>query len=365
MHAAAASGIRRTLSTLMTVLDTAENASKRPFTEPGIMVPGVDSKRYGWTHYGVMIPDLPEPHRFLSVMSLIGATGSLAFDTDFALVDEPRRNASVVVATAASHPGHFGNYSTARDFVSRPDGSLMQFGEDLTLSGRYPHYRLTGRFGGVEMDLELTNTDRVTWFVRNPVYKHLSLLTEYRGRFTTASGRASVIEEVAGLCAFEYGACPSPYQLRSTPLPPARKAPLDLFVYQIINLGPDDQVLLSQHCIGGRPFITTALHRSRSSYGRSLLRPEFRVEQYRPAPEDTPYGIPMRIPSVTRFTARDDAGEVLDVTAELDTSLTFGLGSGFVTGFRHRTTWRGEPISGRGYMEYIDRRDPGRLIPPQ
>ena len=238
MHAAAASGIRRTLSALMTITDTAERASTRPFTEPHIMVPNLDSKRYGWIHYGVMIPDLPEPHRFLSIMSLIGATGSLAFDTDFALVDEPRRNASVVVGTAASYPAHFGNYSTARDFVSRPDGSLLQFGEDLTLSGRYPHYRLTGRFGGVEVDLDLTNTDKVTWFVRNPVYKHLSLLTEYRGRFSTKSGA----EDVAGLCAFEYGACPSPYQLRPTPLPTALKAPLDLFVYQIINLGPDDQV---------------------------------------------------------------------------------------------------------------------------
>ena len=348
MHAAAASGIRRTLRILMNILDTGQRESTGPFTEPGIMVPNVDSKRFGWTHYGVMIPDLPDPHRFLSVMSLIGATGSLAFDTDFALVDEPRRNASVVVGTAASYPAHFGNYSTARDFVSRADGSLVRFGSELTLSGRYPVYRLTGRFGGVEMDLDLTNTDKVTWFIRNPVYKHLSLLTEYRGRFSTATGT----EQVAGLCAFEYGACPSPYQLRSTPLPPSRKAPLDLFVYQIVNLGPDEQVLLAHHCIGGRPFITTADYRARNAYGRSLFRPKFRVEEYQTVPLDTPYGIPMRVPAVTRFTA-----DGLDLRAEMDTAFTFGLGSGFVTGFRHETTWQGERITGRGYMEYIDRRD--------
>jgi hypothetical protein len=45
------------------------------------------------------------------------------------------------------------------------------------------------------------------------------------------------------------------------------------------------------------------------------------------------------------------------VRAEIDTSFTFGLGSGSVTGFRHEITWRGERISGRGYMEYIARRD--------
>jgi hypothetical protein len=352
MHSVAASGIRRSLSTLMDVLDTAERSSRQPFTEPSIMVPNVESRRYGWTHYGVMIPDLPAPHRFFSAMSLIGATGSLAFDNDHALVDVPRRNASVVVGTASSHPAHFGNYSTARDFESAPDGSLMRFGNDLTLSGRFPEYRLTARFGGVETDLSLTNTDKVTWFVRNPVYKHLSLLTEYRGHFTTVEG----VSEVAGLCAFEYGACPSPYQLRSAPLPRALKAPLDLFVYQIINLGPDDQVLLSHHCIGGVPFMTTALHRSRNAFGRSLGQVEFHVEQYRQEPEETPYGIPMRLPAVTRFTVRDDSGVVLDVRAEMDSPFTFGLGSGFVTGFRHESTWRGETINGRGYQEYIDRR---------
>ncbi|MGI9125237.1 MAG: DUF6670 family protein, partial [Mycobacterium sp.] len=352
MHPLAAGGIRRTLVTLMRGLDRAASTAGEPFDEPGIMVPHVNSRRYGWTHYGVMIPDLPEPHRFFSCMSLIGATGSLAFDNDHALADVPRRNASVVLATAASYPGHYGNYSTASDFVSNPDGSLVRFGDDLTITGGYPEFHLTGRFGGVEADLRLTNTDKVTWFVRNPVYKHLSLLTGYRGRFTTPGGAV----DVEGLCAFEYGACPSPYQLRSPPLPPSQKAPLDYFVYQIINLGPDDQVLLSHHCIGGTPFITTALHRGRNHYDLDLGHAEFEVVQYRDAPEPTPYGIAMRVPKVTRFTARRAGVVVLDVTAELDTTFTFGLGSGFVTGFRHQTRWRGEQIEGRGYMEYIDRR---------
>lgn len=334
-------------------LDRSAASCGQPFDEPGIMLPHVRSRRFGWTHYGVMIPDLPEPHRFFSCMSLIGATGSLAFDNDHALADVPRRNASVVVGTAASHPAHFGNYSTTGDFISRPDGSLLRFGDELTITGGYPAYELTGRFGGMEVHLRLTNTDKVTWFVRNPVYKHLSLLTEYRGRFVAPSGQVSDVE---GLCAFEYGACPSPYQLRSTPLPTALKAPLDYFVYQIINLGPDEQVLLSHHCIGGRTFIATALHRSRRDYGTDLGHAEFRVLEYRDVPQQTPYGIPMRLPAVTRFTVRSGGAVVLDVTAEMDTTFTFGLGSGFVTGFRHETTWRGAQISGRGYMEYIDRR---------
>ncbi len=352
MHPVAGAAIRGTLGAMTRGFDSGTAASARPFDEPAVMVPNVGSKRYGWTHYGIMIPDLPEPHRFFSAMSLIGATGSLAFDNDFALADEPRRNASVVAGTAASYPSHFGNYSTRSDFVSRADGSLIRFGSDLTLEGRYPEYRLTGLLGGVEADLRLSNTDKVNWFFRNPVNKHFSLLTEYSGHFTENSRRT----DVSGLCAFEYGVCPSPYQWRSTPLPDSLKAPLDYFVYQIVNLGPDDQVLLSHYCISGTPFMTTALHRSRSSYGRAFRHAEFRIEKYRPTTEQTPYGIPMRVPAVTRFTAFDDDGVALDLTAELDTTLTFGLGSGFVSGFRHESRWRGERISGRGYLEYIDRR---------
>lgn len=350
----AAPAIVRTLTALNRHFDNAETWSARPFDEPGIMVPNVDSKRYGWTHFGVMIPDLPEPHRFFSTMSLIGATGSLAFDNDHALADLPRRNASVVAGTAASYPAHFGNYSTTSDFVAHADGSLIRFGDDLTISGRYPDYHLHGRLGGIDVDLRLTNTDRVNWFFRNPFYKHFSLLTEYRGGFTdTASRRRTDVE---GLCAFEYGACPSLYQLRSRPLPPELKAPLDYFVYQIVNLSPDDQVLLSHYCLGGRPFMTTALARGRIDFGRRFPHAEFRVEEFQAEPVATPYGIPMRIPAVTTFTAMDSQGVVLEVHAELDTGLTFGLGSGFVTGFRHRSVWGGRQVEGRGYMEYIDRR---------
>ncbi|MCB1287183.1 MAG: hypothetical protein KDB47_05715 [Mycobacterium sp.] len=356
MMSLAAPAIRRTLTGLSRRFDRADHWSTRPFDEPEIMVPNVQSRKYGWTHFGVMIPDLPEPHRFFSAMSLIGATGSLAFDNDHALADVPRRNASIVAGTAASHPAHFGNYSTASDFVSHADGSLLRFGDDLTISGHYPDYHLGGRLGGVDVDLRLTNTDKVNWFFRNPVYKHFSLLTEYRGYFTeTDSGRRTDVE---GLCAFEYGACPSLYQLRSTPLPSGLKAPLDYFVYQIINLGSDDQVLLSHYCLGGQPFMTTALARSRNEFGRRFEHAKFRVEEFQSSAVETPYGIPMRIPAATTFTAMDSDGIALEVRAELDTSLTFGLGSGFVTGFRHRTMWKGRQVEGRGYMEYIDRRAP-------
>ncbi|MCF8589094.1 DUF6670 family protein [Gordonia liuliyuniae] len=354
MHHIASSAIRRVLKSALAVADSASKATGAPFNAPEILVPNLDSRRFGWTHYGLMIPDLPEPHRFLSVMSLIGATGSLAFDNDHALPCSPRRTAAVVAGTAASHPGHFGTYEFGADFSASADGSEVRFGDDLALTGGYPEYRLEGSFGGVEVDLTITCSDTVTWFFRTPVYKHLSLFGEYRGTLTT--GPDSV--DVSGLCSFEYGACPSPYLLTGRPLPSRLKAPLDYFVYHIVNLDDDNQVLLSQYSIGGVPLCTTAFHRNRSGTSQSFPNVSFEVTETRADPEPTPYGKPMPVPARTRFRVWDEAGNLwLDLRTVMDTPLTYGLGSGFVSGFAHESHWRGAPISGRGYLEYIDRRN--------
>lgn len=354
MHQLAADGVRRGLDAFLRVADTAEAAARRPFTDAHILRPDLDSRRFGWTHYGVMIPDLPAPHRYLSLMSLLGATGSLAFDTDHALPAAPRRTASVVCGTAASHPDHFGTYEFGRDFTATPDGSHIRFGDDLELRGPYPDYRLTATLGPVTVDLALTCSDTVTWFFRTPVYKHLSLLTEYTG--TVANG--TDVTEVGGLCSFEYGACPSPYQVSSVPLPSAAKAPLDYFVYHIVNLDPDNQVLLSQYSIGGKPLRTTAYHRTRGGRSRSFPHVRFEVVDEQSEPLPTPYGRAMTVPARTRFEVRDERGNLwLDLHTEMDTPFTYGLGSGFVSGFAHTATWRGEQIDGRGYVEYIDRRN--------
>ncbi|MEU5843239.1 DUF6670 family protein [Rhodococcus sp. NPDC047139] len=356
MRAIAARALGAGLGSAIRLFDSADGSDGKPFSEPDILRPRVDSRRFGWVHYGVMIPDLPEPHRFFSMMSLVGATGSLAFDNDDALVAPPRRNASVVAGTAASHPAHFGNYAVGDTFVSSPDGSLVQFGDDVRLTGRFPRYELVGRLGGVDVALTLTNTPTVSWFFRSPVYKHFGLLTEYEGTFT-CDGHTIAAE---GLCSFEYGAMPSPYLVRSTPLSPAAKVPLDLFVYQIADLDADTQILLSHYTIGGRPLMTTAILRTRTGYGTRFRDVKFDVLELRDEPEPTPYGIPMPVPRRTRFLVKDSGGRPwLDLEATMDTPFTFGLGTGFVTGFAYSATWRGTGITGRGYFEYIDRRSAG------
>jgi len=344
--------IHQVLRIARTAFDGAEDRMGRPFTEPDILGPHTRSRRVGWTHYGLMIPDLPEPHRYLTIMSLIGGTGSLAFDNDHALVASPRRNATVVVGTAATHPRHFGNYEIGRDGRFREDGSELIFGRELSITGGYPYYRVRAEIGDCAIELGIENTDKVSWFFHSPVYKHLGLLSRYRGHLTLAGER----QEVEGLCSFEYGACPSAHLLHDAPLPAALKAPLDYFVYHIVNLDESNQVLLSQYSIGGRPLMTFALHRALDSHTAAYHDTTFEVLEYDDDPHPTPAGPDMRLPRRTRFTVRDRGRQWLVVETDMDTPWTYGLGTGFVSGFAYTGRWRDADLAGRGYVEYIDRR---------
>lgn len=340
------------LKGLMGILDHADAEQGQPFQRSGMMVPHTRSARYGWTHYGVMIPDLPAPHRFFSIMSLVGTPGALAFDTDHALADTPRRSATVVSGTAATHPSHFGGYSIERDCEMRDDGSVLRFGEHVDIRGAYPEYRVRARYGDFDLDIEIRNTDKVSWFIRSAVYDHLSLLSHYSGGIQHRGER----REISGLCTFEYAACASPHSLRDRRLPARMKLPVDFFTYQVINLASGTQLLLTQVMVGGRPILTAAYLRSAESYSRTLHDTRFEVLELQDGAAESPDGRRMQLPRRFLWTVRDEGREVLLLEGTVDTPFTYGLGSGYVGGYRYTGQQGGETISGRGYIEYIDRR---------
>lgn len=89
---------------LLPRIDSRLEASRRPFNpHHDILRPRADGGRWTATHYGVFIPDLPAPHRYLDTMTLIGATGASCSTTpiverrtahgDGAVVDRRRQPA--------------------------------------------------------------------------------------------------------------------------------------------------------------------------------------------------------------------------------------------------------------------------------
>lgn len=331
-------------------LDRADRQDGKAFDRPEMLVPHVASRFYGWTHYGLMIPDLPAPHRFFSIMSLIGTPGAQAFDMDYCRQASPRRCATVVAGTAVSHPAHFGSYVIDRDCDFRADGSVIRFGNEVAIRGQYPEYHVHAKVGGCTIELQVLNTDKVSWFIKNPVYEHISLLSQYRG-LVISNGKALT---VSGLCAFEYGACVSPYVVRDRELAWAHKVPLDFFFYNIINLDDKTQILLSYCTMKGLSVNRSAMIRSLDRYNQTWRDIDLEIEAYQPEPALSPDGMAMRLPASWRWLVRERGELVLALVAASDTPFTYGLGNGYVGGFSYSGHYRGQALTGTGYVEFID-----------
>ncbi|CPZ96726.1 Uncharacterised protein [Mycobacteroides abscessus] len=226
---------------LLPRLDHRLEASRKPFTDPGILRPHAGDGLWAATHYGVFIPDLDSPHRYLNTMTLIGAIGAELFDNDYLSASDARNTATVLSSTAADDQHHYRAYDSARDCDFAKDGSVLRWGDDLRMEVAYPHVTVRGRYQRFSADIELTVTDQVSYFIKTPVYDHLSLLAEYRGIIADAAGAAPI----KGLGTFEYARFLSHQRLFRRPLPRRLKLPVDFFTYQIINLGNETQVLLT------------------------------------------------------------------------------------------------------------------------
>lgn len=343
-------------NTLMRLFGVVDSGIDHPMPEPTVFPPYADSMIYGCTHYGIMIPDLPAPHHFLACAAIIGFPGMRAFDIDHAVDpdDGPRHTATLAHGTAAAVDAHFSSYSTTREMELRDDGSLLRFGKDLTISGLYPNYRLQSRREGFEVDLELTATGDITWFCRSPIYSHLALSARYRGRIAL-DGKPM---EVSGLCTYEYARGTSLHLPRNKIIPPKFKLPWTFFTYQTIKLDDQTQLLLTHCRFFDYPALTAAWL---VTIGRGSVRlpgeVRFRVLSLQDEPGVAPDGRETRLPRTFEWDIRDPQGRSLfEISATADTPMLFGLGNGFIGGYRWEGTRDGQPATGRGYLEYVDQR---------
>ncbi|HSW13349.1 MAG TPA: DUF6670 family protein [Solimonas sp.] len=316
--------------------------------------PHHDSQWFGSSHYGIMIPDLPAPHRFLTCAAVLGMPGLKIADVDHAVgADGPRHTAVLVHGTAAATGGAASAWSMKREMQLAPDGSHIGFGQALEFSGAYPDFRLRSRRAGFEVDLELTATGEHTWFALGPAYRHVSLLTRYRGQVV----HEGQVQAVSGLCTWEHFRAISAHLGHNRLLPRALKLPCDFFTYQVINLDADTQLLLTHVEAFGRPLVT-ALYERRAGHGSRRLagRLRFQVLAAQADAAMAPDGRPMTLPQRFRWVLEGPERR-LDLEAEVDTPMLWGLAAGYVGGYRWAGTRDGRPTGGRGYIEYIDQRD--------
>lgn len=95
--------------------------------------------------------------------------------------------------------------------------------------------------------------------------------------------------------------------------------------------------------------------RGLDDYSQSYVA-DFEVLTYQDELAIAPDGVTMRLPQTFAWKVYDQDQMILVIHAEVDTTFTYGLGSGYVGGYLYSGQYNDQPISGRGYIEYIDRR---------
>jgi len=326
-----------------------------PLPHPPIFSPHYDSLRFGSTHFGITIPDLPEPHCFMAFSAILGMLGVKVMDTDHATTrDGPRHTAVVAHGTAAASTKAFSAYSMKTEMKMQADGSSIHFGKDIELSGTYPNFHLRSHRHDLSVNLDLTATGDTSWFAQSFYYEHLSLLVRYNG----------VIEQhgtaipVSGLGTWEYWRAASPYLPGNPLLSVDHKRDGDFLTYNVINLDTDSQLLLIYVALMDYPITCMAYIRS-AGQGSILLDADvrFQVLTAQSEPATAPDGRQMTLPETFRWTVNGRREHVhFVITGTIDTPMMYGMAAGYAGGFHWTGSQNGAPRTGRGYLSYVDQR---------
>lgn len=356
MNAIASGALQLVRKQVLRYAKNGATASVQPFDAAFELRPYVGGRRYGWTHYGVMIADLPEPHRYLSVMVMAGLPGFRAFDVDDAVATSPRDTATVAISTAAKAAEHYHVVSMSKDCSLSSDGEDLRFGTELHVSGRYPYVSVDIQTDGLAAHLDFTMAPRATWFVKGLPYDHLSLLGDYTGSVEAGTDRL----EVAGLGNIEYARCMGPYSVVDRPLAWNRKIPTDFFTYHVVNIAADTQLLFCRVGMFRQRLGDIVQFRTRTGSGdwrvddvASPATTFFEVLEYANASPTDGCRHTMRLPHRIRFGVRDR----VTVTGTYDCPPRYGVGHGYISGYRAEIELSGDVMASRGYSEYVDVRD--------
>lgn len=318
----------------------------------GLLQPHHEGRRYSMFHYNVVIPDLPEPHRFLACAVLAGRTGTLVFDDDPVVAGTPRNTATLALGTAATAPDGFHVYDMRADCDLAPDGSHLQFGQELTITGTFPDFHVVVHQGDLTLDLRATCTDQITSFIRSAVYDHVGYPARYEGELTWQGET----RPVSGVLSLEYARAASLAGFRDRVVPPRLKLPWNLFTYHVIKISPDTLLMLASCEAWGEHLSTTAyLKQVDGASERHPRNVEFDVLSYRDEEQVAPDGRRMKVPERFRWRILDEDGAPsTEIVGSVDTELIYGLGRGWIGGYSYEGHHEGEAVSGDAYFEYVD-----------
>ncbi|WP_228253477.1 DUF6670 family protein [Acinetobacter higginsii] len=281
--------------------------------------PHIDYKRYGSTHYGIMVPDLPEPYRYLSWASVIGYVGFPITDSEYQMSIRGKGDtASLVHGTALSSTEEaFKTYSIVDDIQFSEKPFSVIFNNETSLTEIDNGFLLTTKREDLQIEIHLVPTGAITWFAYGSLYKHFSVLMKYEGRMI--QNDESI--EVNGLCTLESWKAIATSMLKNQTLVNAIQIPVKIFSYQVINLDDEQQLVLAFICYEDQPILTSVYYRhidGTSIQFNGDIR--FEVTKNKVEPQITPDGYSMYVPETFEWIAYHDNLKILEIRAEVDTA---------------------------------------------
>lgn len=164
--------------------DAGHRASVKPFDHDLNLLHHTElPARFAWSHHGLMLPSLPAPHNYLSLMVMSGKTGLRVFDSAReSTADGPQ---DIFVASASSGAEN----ACARQVLSaRHDGRFAsdraEFGTLASITGTHPDFEIRIHADELEARVSMTCRSETTWFVKSPVYQHIGHVGHYEGEVT-------------------------------------------------------------------------------------------------------------------------------------------------------------------------------------
>lgn len=310
--------------------------------------------QFASTHYGIMIPDLPEPYRYLSYASVIGDVGAKITQVSPKLTSlAPENTATLVHGTALSQTKDaYKIYDIEHQLKFQQSPFRIDFAEDSALYEEDGNYRLVSNLQDLKVDLTLTPTKALTWFAHSSLYHHFSVLMQYQGTLTQQGKTISI----SGLCTLEHWKAFAVSMLPKAFVPAQFRLPLNSFSYQVINLNAEEQLVLAFIGFAGEPAYTAVSYRHVDGTSTQYEQADFEVIALKVEPLMTPDGHAMEVPQSFRWVAHHEGEKVLDILAVVDTPYCYGLAAGYVSSYQWIGEFKGQKAEGRGYLEFIDRR---------
>jgi hypothetical protein len=331
----------RLVNAILSQINRTGVLNARPFDPATRVAP--PHGRWGIVHYGVMVPGLPAPFRFFDAIVVLGTARAPVFANP-SLVRTTDSDSAWALTGSGVTTDSFRPYSIAEECTLTDDGTLLRFGDELRIERGTKKITVRAIQPRATVELTLRPTAAVSHFAHLPgIYDHWSLLCLYEGTFGTAGGTFTR----TGLCTYEYA--------RAVNLP----LPFLFFTYQILDVDDRTQVLMGE-VLGpaGLPVQRTVYVRGVDGTATTHTQ-DFRhqVLEYARQPRTTPDGHRMQMPKRFNWAVDDDSGEqLISVDGITNDDFVYGLGSGYAGSYQFTGRFRGAPITGTGYIEWIDRR---------